>query len=81
MRVVKMKLIKRGCADGLCELKETTPLGRLYDVDLDSRRVERIKNLPTGIEYDLTVIDIIEDGRCAGWFPADLLEPVEGARP
>jgi len=67
-------LIKKESDDGLFRIKEDTPIGKEYFVDLDSRRVVRGYNTIHKVEWKKEVINLIDGELCYGWMPTELLE-------
>ena len=67
--IVKAKLIKRKTDDGLVEVHDHVPLGRIYQVDLSTRKMSRGMNLNTGQIWERETV-LIE----GLWFPTELLE-------
>jgi len=68
------KLIKTKSDDGLFEIKDDTPLGKEYFVDLNSRRVVRGYNTTHKVEWKKEIINLIDGELCYGWIPTELLE-------
>lgn len=62
MRIVEARLAKRVTANGLWEIWEDVPLGKVYHVDLDSRRVARFFNVPKQVEHDTEIVDDVQGG-------------------
>jgi hypothetical protein len=72
MRVATMRLIKRGCCDGLHEIKDNVPLGKIYYVDLDTAQEIVAFNMEYGVEFTTKMVRAID----GGWLPLDILEEV-----
>lgn len=73
MRFATAVLIKHRTEDGLMELCDNVPLGREYEVDMDSRKRVKLFNAVQEKVHRKEVIGIIEDGKFAGWMPMELL--------
>jgi len=70
--IVKAKLIKRKTDDGLIELEDHVPLGKVYEVDLSTRAIRRGKNIEKSVFWEREII--LTEGQ---WFPTELLEICE----
>jgi len=68
----KLKLIKRKTDDGLMEIEDNIPLGKIYEVDLSTKKSLRGMNIQTGQLWERLMVQI--DGQ---WFPLELLEVIE----
>ena len=73
MRFGQGKLIKIETADGFWTTADKARLGKVYVVDLESRRRERFLQWRTMTAFECEVIDA-RDGRRWAPFPAELLE-------
>jgi hypothetical protein len=65
----KAKVIKRKTNDGLIELEDHVLLGKIYEVDLSSRRILKGKNIEKSVFWSREMI--LAEG---SWFPIELLE-------
>lgn len=70
MRVITARLTKRATTDGLVEFWDETPIGREYQVDLDSRRIIPMLNLESGVHHSKEMVRDVVDG---GWLPTECL--------
>lgn len=68
-RFVTAKLVKRTTDDGLVEVKDDVPLGREYQVDLDSIEILTLINKLKNKEHTKEVI-WADNSR---WIPTELL--------
>lgn len=66
-------LIKRSTDDGLIEVEDRVPLGRVYQVRLETLRQGRGFNLKHGKFWQHTIISDVT----GGWLPIEILE-IEG---
>jgi len=71
--IVEARLIKRKTDDGLMELEDHVPLGRIYRVDTHSRRVWNCVHIPSGRVHEKEMIQLYPHQPC-GWLPVELLE-------
>ena len=67
--ITEAKLIKRKTDDGLMEIEDHIPLGKIYEVDLSSRQPVKGKNIEKSVFWEREMI--LSDGE---WFPTELLE-------
>jgi len=67
--IVTAKLIKRKTNDGLMEVQDSVPTGRIYKVNLKTKKMQKGMNLDTGKIWDREMV--IVEGQ---WFPTELLE-------
>lgn len=73
MRIRKAKLISREI-DGIEVIFNTVPLGKVYEIDLDSKQKRTWLNLETIHSAEKDVVLVKEDGKFCNWFMLDLLE-------
>jgi len=71
--IVAAKLIKHKTEDGLVEMKDTIPLDKTYEVDLNSIREAQGYNMKHSVRWEREVIDV-KDGNRWEWFPTELLD-------
>lgn len=70
MRIVKAKLIKRCTDDGIVEMNDNVPLGKTYNVDLDTiYKIEMIDTEKNVQKKREVIHDIL-----GGWIPLEMLE-------
>lgn len=67
-------LVKHATADGLCTVRQSVPLGKIYRVDLGSVREARLFNIDRQCFHVKSVINAVDtDGRSLAWFALELL--------
>lgn len=72
------KLIKHATHDGLMEINDDVPLGKIYRVDLDSRRIAGFKNTKVNKLHSKTIISTIDGaGKVTGYLPLEILQILE----
>jgi len=72
--IVTAELIKRKTEDGLVEMNDDIPIGKIYQVDLSTIRTGKGLNTVHNIKWEREVIDVKDDD--AGdwrWMPTELL--------
>ena len=67
--ITEAKLIKRKTDDGMMEVQEEVPLGRIYKFDLKTKRMQKGMNLDTGTIWEREMVLVK-----GSWFPTELLE-------
>jgi len=72
-KIVTAKLIKHKTDDGLVEMKDDIPLGKIYEVDLNSIQTGHGFNMVKRIKWEREVI-YAKDGNEWLWFPTELLD-------
>jgi hypothetical protein len=70
---MKGTLIKRITDDGLMDVLDHVPIGKVYDLVPGSRRRVAMFNVDKQVEHDKEIVNV-EGG---GFFPTELLEIVE----
>lgn len=74
MRLVKAKLIKHVTNDGLMEMKNDIPLGKIYNVDSDTLRNVRAYNVEKRKHHiKMMVMDVNNNA----FLPMELLEIID----
>lgn len=73
MPLAKAFLIKRCTDDGMVEFRDDVPLGKMYDVGLDSVRTVTLCHLERGVLHRKEIIDAYDGRDDAGWLPTELL--------
>ena len=63
------KLIKRKTDDGMMEIQNDVPLGRIYKFDLKTKRMQKGMHLDTKTIWEREMV-LVE----GSWFPTELLE-------
>lgn len=69
-RYVTATLIKRATEDGMVELKDDVPIGKTYEVDLDTISTYVIYNTVRA-EHHMKEVIWTRDG---GWFATEMLD-------
>ena len=70
MTIVKATLIRHATLDGMVEIWEDVPLGKTYEVILESRRTVTLYNIKHQVNHQKEIIDAIS-GR---WLPLECLK-------
>lgn len=65
-------LIKHTTDDGLVEMKDDIPLGKIYQVDLDTIRNGEGFNTVKKVKWEREVVDVL-DGQHWKWMPTEIL--------
>lgn len=73
MTIVKAKLKKLKTDDGMVEILPDIPLGKIYFIDLDSKRILRAYNIEF---HQMHSKESVQDVSSGGWLPMELLEIV-----
>ena len=74
MKIVKAKLIKHKTDDGLMEMQEDIPLGKIYLIDSDSLQNVQAYNMEKHVRHEkMMVNDITNDA----YLPMELLELID----
>jgi len=71
MAIVTATLARRISADKLCEMEEGVVLGKVYRVDLATRRPALMFNTEYRITHIKEIINVYPNG---GWLPYELLD-------
>ena len=71
--IVNARLIKRTTADGLMEMMDEIPLGKIYRIDVATRRVFPFMFLATGQAHEKEMVQIYPH-QPGMWLPVELLE-------
>lgn len=71
MRIVSATLRARATADGLVEFHDDVPLGKVYQVDIDTIEETRMFNVVKGIEHTKVIVREHPSGR---WLPLELMD-------
>ena len=75
VRLIKAKLVKHYTGDGLAGVRETSPLGKEYTVDLESVSTQSLFNKPHNKFHDKELVSTYnDDGEYTGDLPVELLE-------
>lgn len=74
MKIVKARLVKRATADGLLEFMPQVPIGKIYEIDIKSRRLTDMFNIEQGLRHSKEVVNEAHGG---GWLCMELLEVIE----
>jgi hypothetical protein len=72
-RMAQATLLRHSTADGLVTMCDDVPIGKQYEVDLNTIRLEKMVRVDTGEEHEKEVISILEDGKHQGWMATELL--------
>lgn len=67
---VKAKVIALKTADGLMEFKGFVQVGKVYEVDPETRRTAQFFNTEKGVLHVKEIVDV-DNGR---WLPTELLQ-------
>ncbi len=67
--IARATLIKLKTDDGFVEMHDDVPLGRVYLVELTTRRMRRGMHLPTRSTWQREMVEDVE----GGWLPTELL--------
>lgn len=62
MYIANAKLVRKKTPDGLVELWEDVPIGKIYKIDLDSLRFAKFYNIPFGKEHTKQIVTCVDDG-------------------
>jgi len=54
--IIRARLIKHSTEDGLMEIWEQVPLGRIYFIDIDTKREMEYLHVPTGKYHKKIVV-------------------------
>ena len=74
MKVVKAILDKKRTDDGMFNISDNVPIGKVYSVDLDSIRMMKGKNVIHNTTWTREMINVIEDDSLyQEWMPTELL--------
>ena len=71
--IVTAELIKRTTEDGLVEIEDNVPLGKTYNVDINSIRMAEGVNIVKNIKWEREVINIVDE-MGDWWMPTELLK-------
>ena len=67
------RLIKHRTSDGVIEMQDDIPIGKIYEVDPATIRRVVVEG-PSGDIFEGDIIDEILEGKKAGWIPFELLK-------
>lgn len=68
--LIQVQLVKKATDDGLVEFEDDIPLGRVYLVELDSRRTVMLLNDDTGGAHLKDIIYTVD----GAWLPVECLK-------
>lgn len=71
MMIVKAKLIRLNSRDGLFEMWEDVPLGKVYEIDLDTIQIAEGYNTVHNVWWKK---EIVFTSGSIEWFPTELLK-------
>jgi hypothetical protein len=76
MRLSKAILVRKATKDGTIEVKDEVPLGKIYEVDLDSICVGEWFQIKNGqlVRSKRAAIITYENGRASGRMPLELFD-------
>lgn len=69
MTVARARLVKRSTEDGLVEIRDHVPLGKIYRVVIETRRTVTLYNSVRRVRHKKEIIDEVS-GR---WLPVECL--------
>jgi hypothetical protein len=76
--IVEARLINHCTDDGLMEFRDDIPLGKVYLVDLSTRRILEGFNFVKGMCWQREMVEVVG----GGWLPTELLTwPEKGPAP
>jgi hypothetical protein len=74
MTLKKAKLVKLKTADGNIEVNKDVPIGKEYNVDIDSIFTCQLINPSTQQKFSVKTIEVYENDQSVGWFFTELLD-------
>jgi hypothetical protein len=73
VRTARAVLIALATADGLVSAKAGTPLGKVYTVDLATRKTRRMYNVEHHRTHVKEIIRTVDGTAQDGWYPTEML--------
>ena len=73
---IKAKLVKKETSDGLFVVRDNVEVGKIYLIDLRTKRTLKFFNTVYGVTHTKEVVDVKDDLLNIRFFPMELLEVI-----